>query len=187
MTPPPIKVLSDKLGIPTIQPEKIRLPEPMGVLQNWNPDLIVVAAFGQILRQAVLDLPRYGCINVHASLLPRWRGAAPIQAAIAAGDDQTGVTIMQMDAGVDTGAMLSQRSLTIESTDTTETLSARLSKVGAELLIETLPGYLDGSIQPHPQPEEGMTYAKMLDKKDGYLNFQNPAVALERLVRANHP
>lgn len=187
LTPPPIKMLADQLGIPAIQPEKIRLPEPMSVLQGWAPDLIVVAAFGQILRQTVLDLPKHGCINVHASLLPRWRGAAPIQAAIAAGDEQSGVTIMKMDAGVDTGAMLSQRAITIEPKETAETLSTRLSQLGADLLKETLPGYLDGSIQPHPQPEVGMTYARMLDKKDGYLDFQNPAVVLERLVRANHP
>jgi len=187
MTPPPIKILADTLGIATIQPEKIRLPEPMAVLQGWAPALIIVAAYGQILRQAVLDLPRYGCINVHASLLPRWRGAAPIQAAIAAGDEQTGVTIMKMDAGVDTGAMLSQRSMKIDASDTSESLSARLSNLGAALLQETLPRYLDGSIQLRPQPEEGMTYAKMLDKKDGFLDFQNPAMVLERLVRANHP
>ncbi|HWQ47111.1 MAG TPA: methionyl-tRNA formyltransferase [Longilinea sp.] len=187
MTPPPVKLLADQLGISTIQPEKIRLPEPMAIVQTWAPNLIVVAAFGQILRQAVLDLPEYGCINVHASLLPRWRGAAPIQAAIAAGDAQTGVTIMKMDAGVDTGAMLSQRALPIDDTDNAETLSTRLAKIGADLLKETLPGYLDGSIQPHPQPEEGMTYARMLDKKDGYLDFKSSAVSLERLVRANYP
>ena len=139
-------MLAERLGIPTIQPQKLREPAAWEQLQAWAPDLIVVTAFGQILRQNVLDLPKFGCINVHASLLPRWRGAAPIQAAILHGDAVTGVTIMRMDAGVDTGPMLAQREETILPEDTTASLSPRLAQLGADLLVETLPGYLNGTI-----------------------------------------
>ncbi len=118
LTPPPVKVLAQQLGLPIIQPQKLRLPEAMQQLGDWKPDLIVVTAFGQILRQEVLDLPAYGCVNVHASLLPRWRGAAPINAAILHGDQQTGVTIMRMDAGVDTGPLISQRATAIQPGET---------------------------------------------------------------------
>ena len=184
---PPVKQVALEMDLPVIQPEKLRAPEAMSQLQAWKPDLIVVAAFGQILRPAVLDLPRYGCVNVHGSLLPRWRGAAPIQAAILAGDEQTGVTIMKMDSGVDTGPMLSQRAMPIKPEDTAGSLFERMSALGAELLVETLPGYLDGLIQPHPQPEDGVTYASMLKKEDGVLDFTRPAVELARRVRAYNP
>ena len=147
----------------------------------------MVAAFGQILRPAVLELPRYGCINVHASLLPRWRGAAPIQAAILAGDEQTGVTIMRMDAGIDTGPMLSQRSLPILPEDTAITLSERLATLGAQLLLEVLPGYLQGELDPQPQTETGATYAPMLKKSEGQLDFTQSAANLARRVRAFNP
>ena len=129
----------------------------------------------------------YGCINVHGSLLPRWRGAAPIQAAILAGDQETGITIMKMDSGVDTGPMLSQRAMPIKPDDTAGSLFERMSTLGAELLMETLPGYLDGTIQPWPQPEEGVTYAPMLKKEDGLLDFTRPAEELARRVRAFNP
>lgn len=184
---PPVKEAALQLGLPVIQPEKLRDPEAMTQLQAWSPDLIVVAAFGQILRPAVLNLPRFGCVNVHGSLLPRWRGAAPIQAAILAGDPDTGITIMKMDSGVDTGPMLSQRATPIESDDTAGSLFEKLSVLGAELLMETLPGYLQGLIQPLPQPEEGVTYASMLRKEDGLLDFTRPAEELARLVRAFNP
>lgn len=187
LTPPPVKVLAQELGVPLIQPEKLREPEAQAKLQAWAPDLIVVTAFGQILRKSVLELPQYGCINVHASLLPRWRGAAPIQAAILAGDRQTGATIMRMDAGVDTGPVFAQQALDILPEDTEETLGERLSEAGAALLIQTLPGYLEGSLQPRPQPEEGATYAAMLSKEDGRLDFSQPADALARRVRAFNP
>ena len=127
LTPPPIKSLADELHLPVIQPRRLSEPDAMQQLALWAPDLIVVAAFGQILRQDVLNLPPYGCVNVHASLLPRWRGAAPIQAAILNGDEQTGVTIMKMDPGVDTGPILSQRPVLIDSDDTTGTLSVKIS------------------------------------------------------------
>jgi methionyl-tRNA formyltransferase len=135
----------------------------------------------------VLDLPPLGCVNVHASLLPRWRGAAPIQAAILNGDAQTGATIMKMDAGVDTGAILSQRPLNIEPGDTAETLSSRLSVLGAELLVQTLPDYIIGKVIPQAQVDELATRAAMIQKEDGLLDFSLPAVVLERRVRAFTP
>jgi methionyl-tRNA formyltransferase len=170
-----------------MQPEKLRAPEAMTQLREWSPDLIVVAAFGQILKRDVLDLPRYGCINVHASLLPRWRGAAPINAAILAGDEETGVTIMQMDVGLDTGPMLAAKSIRIGRDDTAGSVFETLSTLGADLLIKTLPEYLAGNLKPVPQPEEGATYAPMLKKEDGLLDFTRPAIELERRVRAMKP
>ena len=187
LTPPPVKVAAQELGIEILQPEKIRQPEAMQKLKDWNPDLIVVAAFGQILRPEVLNLPKYGCVNVHASLLPRHRGAAPIQASILAGDKETGITIMLMDPGIDTGPMLSQRSIEILPADTGGSLFEKLSAMGGELLLETLPRYLNGEIQPQPQPAEGATYAPMLKKEQGLLDFNQTAVELERKVRAFSP
>lgn len=187
ITPPPVKLLAQELGLPLIQPRRLKEPEALAQLLAWKPALIVVAAFGQILRAEVLDLPPHGCINVHASLLPRWRGAAPINAAILHGDAQTGVTIMRMDPGIDTGPMLTQRSETILPADTAVTLAGRLARLGAQLLMDTLPGYLDGSIAPKPQDDSLATYAPMLKKEDGLLDFQKPAAQLERQVRAFTP
>jgi methionyl-tRNA formyltransferase len=184
---PPVKLLAQELGVPVIQPEKLKQPEAMEQLRAWQPDLIVVAAFGQILKKDVLDLPRFGCVNVHASLLPRWRGAAPINAAILAGDEETGVTIMKMDVGLDTGPMLSMKRIRIEPDDTAGSLFGALSTLGADLLIETLPAYMDGKLTPQPQPEEGATYAPMLKKEDGRLDFTKSAVELARRVRAMNP
>jgi methionyl-tRNA formyltransferase len=184
---PPVKTLALELGIPVMQPERLRLPEAMEQLRAWAPELIVVAAFGQILRKDVLELPRYGSINVHASLLPRWRGAAPINAAILHGDEETGVTIMQMDVGLDTGPMLSQRSIHLNREDTAGSVFERLSTLGADLLLETLPDYLSGKLTPVPQPEEGATYAPMLKKEEGRLDFSHDVHELERRVRAFDP
>lgn len=184
---PPVKVLAQELNLPIMQPEKLRQPEAMEQLRVWNPDLIVVAAFGQILRKDVLELPRFGCINVHASLLPRWRGAAPINAAILAGDEETGVTIMRMDVGLDTGPMLSKRSIRLTPNDTAGSVFESLSTLGADLLIETLPDYLSGKLQPVPQPAEGDTYAPMMKKEEGKLDFTDDVNALERHVRAFNP
>lgn len=184
MVSPAVKIIADELEIPTMQPRRLKDEEAMEELRRFAPDLIVVAAYGQILRPNVLRLPRYGCVNVHGSLLPRWRGAAPIQASILAGDAETGITIMLMDAGVDTGDMLSQRAIPITAEDTAESLFDKLAPLGAELLVETLPQYLNGEITPQPQPEEGATYAKMLKKEDGRLDFTESAEALERRVRA---
>lgn len=184
---PPVKMLGQELGIPIIQPEKLRAPEAMEQIRVWNPDLIVVAAFGQILRKDLLDLPRHGCINVHASLLPRWRGAAPINAAILHGDEETGVTIMKMDIGLDTGPMLARGAVRLTHEDTAGSVTKTLSHLGADLLIQTLPDYLSGKIQPVPQSEESATYAPMLKKEEGRLDFTRPAEELERRVRAFNP
>jgi methionyl-tRNA formyltransferase len=187
LKPSAVKEAALRLGLPFIQPEKLRQPEAMDQLRAWVPDLIVVAAFGQILRPDVLELPRFGCINVHGSLLPRWRGAAPIQAAILAGDAETGISIMKMDPGVDTGPILSMRYTPILPGDTAGTLFEKLAPIGADLLLETLPRYLSGELQPQPQPADGTTYAPMLKKGDGRLDFTQPAAALERRVRAFNP
>jgi methionyl-tRNA formyltransferase len=187
LKPPTVKTLAQELNLPIMQPEKLKQPDAMEQLTAWSPDLVVVAAFGQILKKDVLDLPKYGCINVHASLLPRWRGAAPINAAILHGDDETGVTIMQMDVGLDTGPMLAKRSIRILPDDTAGSAFEALSTLGADLLIETLPDYLSGKIQPTPQPDEGATYAPMLKKEDGRLDFTQDVNDLERRVRAFNP
>jgi methionyl-tRNA formyltransferase len=187
LTPPPVKLAAAALGVEAIQPQRLRQPEAIEKLKAWNPDLIVVAAFGQILRPEVLDLPRFGCINVHASLLPRWRGAAPIQACLLAGDAISGVTIMKMDPGIDTGPMLSQKTLQLARDETGGSLFERLSSLGAKLLLETLPGYLSGELDPQVQPSLGATYAPMLKKEDGLLNFSQTALELERRVRAMRP
>lgn len=159
----------------------------MEQLYRWNPDLIVVAAFGQILRPKVLDLPQYGSLNVHASLLPRWRGAAPIHAAILHGDKETGITIMKMDPGLDTGPILNTNSIPITGDDTTGTLSPRLSELGANLLLETIQRYLAGEIKPEPQDEALVTYAPMIKKREAELDFSHSANSLERRVRAFNP
>jgi len=187
LTPPPVKILAQELDLPFIQPPKLRQPEAIDRLISWAPDLIVVAAFGQILRPQVLDLPSLGCVNVHASLLPRWRGAAPINAAILHGDDQTGITIMRMDSGVDTGPIITQRAEPIHTHDTAPVLSERLALLGADLLMETLPGYLRGEIPQQTQDDALATYAPMLHKEDGALDFTKTSVELERLVRAFQP
>lgn len=187
LTPPPVRLLAERLGLPVIQPQRLRDPQAMDQLRAWAPDLIVVAAFGQILRPELLALPERGCLNVHASLLPRWRGAAPVQAAILNGDRETGVSIMAMDAGVDTGAVLSQRATPIAPDENAGSLTARLAELGAALLIETLPPYLSGELLPRPQNESRATYAPMLKKDDGRLDFTRPAEELARRVRAFNP
>jgi methionyl-tRNA formyltransferase len=187
LSPPPIKTLANSLGLPVIQPRRLGEPQAMQQLRKWRPDLIVVTAFGQILKSEVLELPGHGCINVHASLLPRWRGAAPIQAAILHGDAQSGVTIMRMDPGLDTGPILSQRAITITPDDTAESLGDRLAQLGAELLMDTLPAYVSGKIEPKAQDEGLATYAPMLNKEAGHLDFRQPVESLERQVRAFNP
>lgn len=183
----PIKDVALAHGIPVFQPERIRRLDAIETLRHWEAEAYVVAAFGQILPQAVLDIPRYGSINVHASLLPRWRGAAPIHAAIRAGDAETGVTIMRMDAGLDTGPTLSVRALPITRDETGESLHDKLADLGAQLLIDTLPGYFSGQLDPQPQPEEGVTYAPQITKDEGRIDWNQPAVTIERQVRAFTP
>lgn len=173
--------------LPVCQPRSLSTPEALAQLADWEPDVIVVAAFGQLLTQDVLELPPYGCLNVHASLLPRWRGAAPVAAAILAGDEVTGVTIMRMDAEFDTGPIVAQREEPIRPDDTRETLGDRLSRIGAEFLVEILPSYLNGELQPRPQREEDATFAAQLDKEDGRLDWSDSAVELDRRIRAFNP
>jgi len=187
LTPPAVKVAALGLGLTVFQPARLRDLDATERLVAWAPDLIVVAAFGQILRQPVLDLPRFGCLNVHASLLPRWRGASPVQAALRAGDPTTGITIMRMDAGMDTGAVLAQASLPVEDSDTGGTLTARLAPLGASLLIENLPAYFEGDLSPMLQDERLTTLAPLLKKDDGRLDFTLGAAELERQIRAFDP
>jgi methionyl-tRNA formyltransferase len=182
-----VKRAALELGLPTFQPPSLRTGEALAQLASWAPDVIVVAAFGQLLAQDVLDLPPFGCLNVHASLLPRWRGAAPVAAAILAGDDVTGVTIMQLDAGLDTGPLLALRETAILTDDTRATLSGRLSYLGAQLLAETLPAYLAGELEPQPQAESEATLADRLRKDEGELDWSRSAAELDRRIRAFAP
>lgn len=183
----PVKVFALARGIPVLQPASLRTPEVVAELAAWRPDVIVVAAFGQILRPAVLDLPPHGCINVHASLLPRWRGAAPVQAAILAGDMVTGSTIMRMDEGMDTGPILAQAALIIQPGDTGGTLTARLAQQGADLLAETLPRWLAGEITPQPQDPSLATVCRPVRKEAGQIDWTRPAPTIARAVRAFNP
>ncbi len=187
LQPCPVKVLADQLGIPSYQPQSLRTLNALGPLVNWQPELIVVAAYGQILPQEVLDLPRYGCLNVHASLLPRWRGASPIQAAILAGDSKTGVSIMQVEKGLDTGPVLAFREVPLRAGTTAEELSSQLAHLGAQALIKVLPGYLDGSVIPQIQAETGVSYARKVRKADGLLDFSKSAEELMRMLYAYLP
>jgi methionyl-tRNA formyltransferase len=183
----PVKHDALARDLPLFQPQSLRTPEAIAQLTSWKPDVIAVAAFGQILRQDVLDLPPHGCLNIHASLLPRWRGAAPVPAAILAGDKVTGVTIMRIDAGMDTGPILAQRQEPVLPDDSRVTLEKRLAQLGADLLVETLPAYLAGDLRPQPQPENGVTFAGQLRKEDGLIDWARPAVELDRRIRAFNP
>ena len=184
----PVKQVAVAAGVPVLQPRGFRKnPANAESLRALEPDLLVVAAYGLILPQTVLDIPRYGCLNVHASLLPRWRGAAPITFAILAGDAVTGVTIMLMDAGMDTGPILTMGEAEVQPHDTTESLSQRLAVLGAGLLRDTLPRWVAGEIQPQPQPNEGVTTTRLIQKEDGLIHWQQPAVEIERAVRAYQP
>lgn len=189
LRPSPVKIAAQTADIPLFQPATLRKPEAVAHLAAWEPDAVIVAAFGQILRQNVLDLPQFGCINIHASLLPRWRGAAPIQAAIRSGDAETGITIMRMDAGLDTGPMIAQRTLPIEANETGQSLHDKLAVLGGELLLDTLPAYCAGDMPPQPQPDDEtlITYAGQIKKDEGRINWQDSAAAIDRLVRAFTP
>jgi methionyl-tRNA formyltransferase len=187
LSPSPVKILAQQLNLPVLQPFKARDEQFFSELRALAPDMIVVIAYGQILPQAVLDLPKHGCINVHTSLLPKYRGAAPIQWAIANGDTETGVTVMKMDAGLDTGPILSLRRTPILPADDSQMLHDRLAQLGAELLIETLPDFVAGKIQPQPQPAEGACYAAKIKKEDGQINWSQPAEKIWNRLRAFTP
>lgn len=187
LTPPAVKQAAQQLGLPTMQPEKLRPPEVVAALADLQPDITVVAAYGEILRPNMLAIPRHGNINLHASLLPKYRGASPISAAILNGAVETGVTIMLMDAGMDTGPMLAQHATLIGAHETTPQLTARLADIGAELLIETLPRYLSGAIAAQPQDNEAASYTRQINKDDGRIDWQQAATQIERMVRAYYP
>ncbi len=185
--PPPSKELALRAGVPVLQPGRARDPQFIEQLVQIQPDLIVVAAYGQILPKALLDLPQFGCINVHTSLLPKYRGAAPIQWALLNGDAQTGVTIMKMDVGLDTGDILAQEPTAITPQDDAHSLHDRLAALGADLLVRTIPQYVTGQIRPQPQPAEGVTHAPKIKKEDGHLDWAQPAMVLWNRVRGLVP
>ncbi|RJE91374.1 methionyl-tRNA formyltransferase [Paenibacillus sp. 1011MAR3C5] len=187
LTPPPVKEAALSFGIPVLQPERMRNPEAVAALAEYKPDLIVTAAYGQILPKAVLELPRLGCINVHGSLLPKYRGGAPIQRSIMNGEPETGVTIMYMAEGLDTGDMISRVALPILDEDTSGTMFEKLSAAGAKLLGETLPSIMDGSAKAVPQVEADATYAPNLSREDERLDWSKPARALFNQVRGLSP
>lgn len=187
LTAPPVKVEALARGIPVLQPLKSRDPAFLEALRAWQPGLIVVAAFGQILPQVLLDMPRHGCLNVHTSLLPRWRGAAPIQWAIASGDAETGVCLMRMEAGLDTGPVVATVRTPIHDTDTGRTLHDRLALLGARLVVEAVPAYVRGELPAVPQPAEGVVYARKILREDGRLDWNRPATELWRRSRAFDP
>ncbi|MCL7452505.1 MAG: methionyl-tRNA formyltransferase [Anaerolineae bacterium] len=187
LTASPVKELALSRGLEVYQPRKLIDPAAAQRLADWQPEVIVVAAFGQLLPPSVLELPPHGCLNIHGSLLPRYRGAAPISAAILAGDETTGVTLMLMDEGMDTGPILAQAEQAIGPSDTTASLTQELAGLGAQLLTSTLPAWLAGRITPQPQDDSQATYCRMLRKEDGRLDWTRSARHLDRQVRACDP
>lgn len=187
LTPPPVKVTAVENGIPIFQPDTLRNAETTKIIADLKPDIIVVAAYGMILPKAVLDIPPYGCVNVHASLLPKYRGAAPIQRAIINGDKVTGVTTMQMAEGIDTGDILLCKSIKIGADETSELLTARLSVIGAELIVQTLDALKNGTVKPVPQDNEKSSYASMLTKELSPIDWNKTAGEIHNLVRGLVP
>lgn len=183
----PVKECAVRHGIAVLQPVRLKAPEAVEELKKYEADVCVVAAFGQILSKEILALPRFGCVNIHASLLPKYRGAAPINQCIIDGEQETGVTIMQMDAGIDTGDILTQKKVIIEDKETAETLFDKLSQAGAALIVETLPMLERGEITPVKQDESLACYVKMMDKSRGKIDWASDAVSIERLVRGLNP
>ena len=187
LTPSAVKRRALEAGVTVQQPLSLRDEAAQADLRALGADVLVVAAYGLILPQVVLDMPELGCLNIHASLLPRWRGAAPIHRAVLAGDEQTGVCIMQMDAGLDTGAVLLEKTTAIGPNETTAQLHDRLADLGAQALLDALPGRCKGSLQAHEQPDEGITYADKLSKAEAKLDFNAASVELHRRIRAFNP
>lgn len=187
LQPSAVKETALRLGLPVLQPEKARDPAFVQTLRELRPDLLVVAAYGQILPQSILDLASSGCLNVHTSILPKYRGAAPIQWALLNGDPETGVTIMKMDAGLDTGAMVAVQKTPITPDDNAQTLHDKLAEIGAKLLVEIIPDYVAGRITPVPQPADGGSYARKISKEDGRIDWAQPASSLWNRIRAFTP
>jgi len=187
MTPPPVKVLAHTHNIPVLQPEKVRTPEAVQQIKDLQPDLIIVAAYGKIIPGDILQIPKYGCINVHGSLLPKYRGPSPIQAAILEGEKATGITIMVMDENMDTGPMLLQQEITLDSKETFQTLHDKLSQLGADLLLQALPQYVRGELKPQEQDNTLATYCQMITREDGQLIWNKNSEELERQIRAFTP
>ncbi len=183
----PVKAFAETHRLPLLQPASLRDEAPRAQLAAWDPEVLVVVAYGLILPPALLELPRYGCLNIHASLLPRWRGAAPVQRAILAGDSVTGVTIMRMDQGLDTGPMLLRKEIAIAPDDTSGSLLAALAALGVSALLETLAGLVAGTIEARPQPGEGATYAQKVEKSEALIDWSRDAADIERKVRAFDP
>jgi methionyl-tRNA formyltransferase len=183
----PVKQIALAHGLPVWQPGSLKRPENIAALAAYHADLYIVAAFGQILPQAVIDQPRYGTLNIHASLLPKYRGVSPISEAILQGDAESGVTIMLIDAGVDTGPMLLQRSIPLAADETTGSLTTKLATLGAQALLEVLPLWVAGAITPQPQDEQKASHTRILHKEDGEIRWQRPAAVLAREVRAYIP
>jgi len=187
LQPSPVKELATSRGIPVLQPERARDEGFLKQLAEFQPDLIAVAAFGQILPKTILDLPQYGCLNVHTSLLPKYRGAAPIQWAILNDESETGVTIMKMDIGMDTGDILTQQSTAIDAADNAQILYDRLAEMGAELLVRTIPNFVAGTIAPRPQPADGVSLAPKIKKQDGQINWAQSARTIWNRIRGLVP
>ncbi len=185
LTPPPVKVEAEKNNIPVFQPEKIFLF--LEEIKKMDPDVIVVAAYAQIVPKDMLEIPKHGCINVHGSLLPKYRGASCIQASILNGDKETGITIMKMDAGLDTGPIIHKESIEIEEHDTAGSLYGKLSKLGGKIIAPAIEGYIEGGIVPEPQDDSQSSYAPILKKDQGRIDWEKDAGYLEKFVRAMHP
>jgi len=184
---PPVKAVALKYGLPVYQPVNLKTAEERDKLTALKPDIIIVAAFGQILPRPVLELPRYSCLNIHPSLLPKYRGVSPVPAAILNGDEFTGVSVMMLDRGVDTGPVLVQAQTSITRWDTTGSLTEKLSRIGAQLLLEILPHWFEGQVTPQTQDNAQATYTRMIDKEAGEIEWNQPAVELWRQVRAYQP
>ncbi len=187
LMPSPVKVCALKYNLPVFQPVRIKKPEAIAELKEYEADIFVVAAFGQILSQEILDMPKYGSVNIHASLLPKYRGASPIQNVIIDGEEKTGVTIMQMDAGIDTGDMLYKKEVVIEDTDNFETLHDKLAVVGAEAIVEALPLLEAGKLVPEKQNDAESSHVTMITKEMGKLDFTKDAIVLDRQIRGMNP
>jgi len=185
LSAPPVKTLALKHGLPVFQPEKIKTQTE--VIKNLTPDLIVAIAYGKIIPQDILDIPPFGCINVHASLLPKYRGAACLNAPILNGDSETGITIMKMDAGLDTGPFIKQIQIALTGRETLEEVHDKLANLGAQTLPDTIKDFIDGKIKLKVQTNENASYVKMLTKEDGQINWQKPALEIERMIRGLNP